>query len=141
MVSTIFNTPLSQAVQLTGGCNRCEAVFCRRHPQLSSSIYLERSIIKMWTLGIDIAKRKHVATLLDDDGKKVFKNFAVMNTMDGVNMLLGKLKETDNSKKNLLIGMEATGHYWMTLYHYLANGGFQVRLINPLNGNPSRNFL
>ena len=94
----------------------------------------------MWTLGIDIAKRKHVATLLDDDGKKVFKNFAVMNTMDGVNMLLGKLKETDNSKKNLLIGMEATGHYWMTLYHYLANAGFEVRLINPLMTAARRNM-
>ncbi len=93
----------------------------------------------MWTLGIDIAKRKHVATLLDDDGKKVFKNFTVMNTMDGVNMLLGKLKETDNSNKNLLIGMEATGHYWMTLYHYLANAGFQVRLINPLITAARRN--
>jgi transposase len=93
----------------------------------------------MWTLGIDIAKRKHVVTLLDDDGKKVFKNFTFTNTMDGVNMLLGKLKETDNSKENLLIGMEATGHYWMTLYHYLANAGFQVRLINPLMTAARRN--
>jgi hypothetical protein len=31
----------------------------------------------MWTLGIDIAKRKHVATLSDDDGKKVFKKFYI----------------------------------------------------------------
>jgi len=93
----------------------------------------------MWTLGIDIAKRKHVATLLDDDGKKVFKNFAFTNTMDGVNMLLGKLKQTDNSKENLLVGMEATGHYWMILYHYLANAGFQVRLINPLMTAARRN--
>ena len=93
----------------------------------------------MWALGIDIAKRKHVATLLDDDGKKMFKNFAFTNTMDGVNMLLEKLKETDNSKRNLLIGMEATGHYWMTLYHYLANAGFQVRLINPLMTAARRN--
>ncbi len=71
--------------------------------------------MKMWTLGIDIAKRKHVATLLDSDGKKVFKTFVFTNTMDGVNLLFEKLKETDHSKESLLIGMEATGHYWMTL--------------------------
>ena len=94
----------------------------------------------MWALGIDIAKRKHVATLLDDKGKKVFKNFSFTNTMDGVNLLFEKLKETDNSKENLFVGMEATGHYWMTLYHYLANAGFQVRLINPLMTAARRNM-
>jgi len=30
----------------------------------------------MWTLGIDIAKRKHVAALLDERGKRAFKNFS-----------------------------------------------------------------
>ena len=54
-------------------------------------------------MGIDIAKRKHVATLLDDDGEKVFKNFAFTNTIAGVNMLFGKLKKTDNSNKERLL--------------------------------------
>jgi len=36
--------------------------------------------------------------------------------------------------------MEATGHYWMTLYHYLSNAGFQVRLINPLMTAARRNI-
>jgi len=28
----------------------------------------------MWTLGIDVAKRRHNATLLDEEGKTVFRN-------------------------------------------------------------------
>ena len=47
----------------------------------------------MWTLGIDIAKRKHVAALLDDNGKRVFKNFSFANTMEGVNRLLDRINQ------------------------------------------------
>ena len=93
----------------------------------------------MWTLGIDIAKRKHVAALLDDNGKRVFKNFSFTNTMEGVNRLLDRINQVGFSTKNLLIGMEATGHYWMILYHYLSSAGFQVRLINPLMTAARRN--
>lgn len=94
----------------------------------------------MWTLGIDIAKRRHVAALLDDSGKRVFKNFSFANSMEGVNMLLARIQQIGFSVENLLIGMEATGHYWMTLYHFLANAGFQVRLINPLMTAARRNI-
>lgn len=93
----------------------------------------------MWTLGIDIAKRKHVAALLDDNGKRVFKNFSFTNTMEGVNRLLDRINQVGFSIENLLIGMEATGHYWMILYHFLSNAGFQVRLINPLMTSARRN--
>jgi len=93
----------------------------------------------MWTLGIDIAKRKHVAALLDYNGKRVFKNFSFTNTMEGVNRLLDRINQVGFSKENLLIGMEATGHYWMILYHFLSNAGFQIRLINPLMTAARRN--
>lgn len=94
----------------------------------------------MWTLGIDIAKRKHVAALLDENGKGVFNNFSFANTMEGVNLLLARIRQVGISMENLLIGMEATGHYWMTLYHFLLNTGFQVRLINPLMTSARRNM-
>ncbi len=93
----------------------------------------------MWTLGIDIAKRKHVAALLDDQGKRVFKNFSFANSMEGLDLLMTKIKQVGFSNENLLIGMEATGHYWMTLYHFLSTMGFQIRLINPLMTAARRN--
>ena len=93
----------------------------------------------MWTLGIDIAKRKHVATLLDDKGKRAFSNFSFASTMEGVNLLIAKIKQIGFSTENLLIGMEATGHYWMTLFQYLVHADYQVRLINPLMTAARRN--
>lgn len=93
----------------------------------------------MWTLGIDIAKRRHVATLLDENGKKVFTNFSFANSNEGLTLLMTRIKQVDISKSNLLIGMEATGHYWMILYHCLNDAGFQVRLINPLMTAARRN--
>jgi len=94
----------------------------------------------MWTLGIDIAKRRHVAALLDDNGKRVFKNFSFGNTIEGVNLLMTKVQQVGFATENLLIGMEATGHYWMSLYQYLSSAGFQVRLINPLMTAARRNI-
>ena len=93
----------------------------------------------MWTLGIDIAKHRHVATLLDENGKKVFTNFSFANSNEGLMSLMTRIKQIDISEENLLIGMEATGHYWMILYHCLNDAGFQVRLINPLMTAARRN--
>ena len=38
----------------------------------------------MWTLGIDVAKRSHRATLLDEDGQAVCRNLAVEQSRQGV---------------------------------------------------------
>jgi transposase len=93
----------------------------------------------MWTMGIDVAKHRHVATLLDEQGKRVFKNFSFPNSHEGLNSLLDRIRQVGISAKNLLIGMEATGHYWMVLYHRLSEAGFQLRLINPLMTAARRN--
>jgi transposase len=93
----------------------------------------------MWTLGIDIAKRRHVATLLDDAGKRAFKNFSFTNTNEGFQLLNNRIQTIGISADNILIGMEATGHYWMILYHCLCDAGYQVRVINPLMTAARRN--
>lgn len=93
----------------------------------------------MWTLGIDVAKNRHAATLLDETGKRVFKNFKFANTHEGVDSLKRRLQEMEISKQNILLGMEATGHYWMVIYHFLSEAGFQVRVINPLMTAARRN--
>lgn len=93
----------------------------------------------MWTIGIDVAKRCHVATLLDESGKRVFKNFSFSNTQQGFESLHDRIQAVGVSIDNLLIGMEATGHYWMIVYHWLCAAGFQVRVINPLMTAARRN--
>ncbi len=93
----------------------------------------------MWTLGIDVAKRRHVATLLDEAGKRVFKNFSFAQSREGFKSLQHRIEVVDISTDNILIGMEATGHYWMILYHCLADAGYQVRVINPMMTAARRN--
>lgn len=86
----------------------------------------------MLYLGIDIGKRTHVASLIDENAKVLFKAFSLANTADGANSLLEKLYLHISNKKDVEIGMEATGHYWLSLYSFLVEEGFAVHVVNPL---------
>ena len=94
----------------------------------------------MWTLGIDVAKRSHRATLLDQDGQAVFRNLAVAHSRDGIELLCQRLSETGQPAADIRVGMEATGHYWMVLYETLVQAGYSVEVINPLVVAARRNI-
>lgn len=83
----------------------------------------------MFYLGIDIGKNTHVASLVDDKKKVIFKAFSFSNSIDGAESLILKLEAFKNE---LEVGMEATGHYWLSLYSYLVEKNFTVRVINPI---------
>ncbi|HBG4224317.1 TPA: IS110 family transposase [Clostridioides difficile] len=83
----------------------------------------------MFYLGIDIGKNTHVASLVDSKKKVIFKAFSFSNSIDGAESLIRKL---ETFKNELEIGMEATGHYWLSLYSYLSEKNFTVRVINPI---------
>lgn len=83
----------------------------------------------MFYLGIDIGKNTHVASLVDDKKNVIFKAFSFSNSIDGAESLILKLEAF---KDELEVGMEATGHYWLSLYSYLVEKNFTVRVINPI---------
>lgn len=83
----------------------------------------------MFYLGVDIGKNTHVASLVDDKKKVIFKAFSFSNSIDGAESLICKLEPF---KSKLEIGMEATGHYWLSIYSYLVQKNFTVRVINPI---------
>jgi transposase len=86
----------------------------------------------MFYLGIDIGKNNHVASLIDEKAKTLFKAFSFSNTVDGGESLVSKLNNFTISTNNIEIGMEATGHYWLSLYSFLVEKGFIVHVINPI---------
>ena len=86
----------------------------------------------MFYLGIDIGKNNHVATLLAENGKPVFRAFSFSNTTDGGESLLAKLAAHDIPPDNLEIGLEATGHYWLAVYSFLHGRSFKIHVINPI---------
>lgn len=83
----------------------------------------------MFYLGIDIGKNTHVASLVDDKKKVIFKAFSFSNSIGGAESLILKLEAFKNE---LEVGMEATGHYWLSIYSYLVEKNFTVRVINPI---------
>lgn len=83
----------------------------------------------MFFLGIDIGKNTHVASLLDEKAKIIFKAYSFANTLDAAEALLVKLEPY---KDSLEIGMEATGHYWLSLYSFLVEHNFIVHVLNPI---------
>ncbi len=74
----------------------------------------------MFYLGIDIAKNTHVASLIDEKGKTIFKGFSFSNTTEGGKSLLEIIKK-HSEFTDVTVGMEATGHYWLSIYSFLSN--------------------
>lgn len=86
----------------------------------------------MLFVGIDIGKNNHVASMMDEKGKVVFKAFSFSNTTDGGNALFSKLSSFSSDPSDFEIGMEATGHYWLSVYSFLFEKGFLLHVINPI---------
>ncbi len=81
-------------------------------------------------VGIDIAAATaEVAT--QRPGAKASKSFQIDQTPEGFNCLVNKLQATDYDPSRILVVMEATGSYWISLATRLAHDGFQVSVINP----------
>lgn len=86
----------------------------------------------MFYLGIDIGKRSHVASMLDDGKKPLFKAFSFPNTTEGGESLVAQIERFAADKGDVVIGMEATGHYWLALYSFLLDKGYLIHVINPI---------
>ncbi|MBC8205160.1 MAG: IS110 family transposase [FCB group bacterium] len=94
----------------------------------------------MTTLGIDIAKYKHNASLLDEDSRVVFNNLKFSNDDEGLGKLLTQIEAAGKKPAEITVGMEAAGHYWILLFQHLSQRGFDVQLINPLITRARRNI-
>ncbi|MDO5765282.1 MAG: IS110 family transposase [Elusimicrobiales bacterium] len=86
----------------------------------------------MFFVGIDIGKNNHVTSVMDETGKVVFKAFSFPNTSDGGNALFSKLTSYSLNSSDFEIGMETTGHYWLSVYSFLFEKGFLLHVINPI---------
>ena len=83
----------------------------------------------MYYCGIDVAKRKHAIALLDEHGRPVQHALTIENTRAGFDQLLQALAGLNGP---VLIGLEATGHYWWALYDDLTHHEHRVVVLNAL---------
>ena len=63
----------------------------------------------MYIVGIDIAKRKHEAAVIDGDGAVIIKPFSFTNNCSGYNRLLAMLAKAKLPLDEVSFAMEATG--------------------------------
>lgn len=89
-------------------------------------------------VGIDIGKWNHQAAFLELSGKETARSLAFQNTSEGFQSLLESLATFD--KGQTVIGLEATGHYWLALFSFLVDNGWTVKVINPMQSDALRNM-
>ena len=83
----------------------------------------------MYYCGIDVAKRKHSAMVLNEKVETMQQNFTFKNDREGFDKLLSLLKPFSG---DLVVALEATGHYWLSLYECLSTANYPVVVLNPL---------
>ena len=96
--------------------------------------------------GIDIGKNSHYYTVVrKEDGEVLSEPSRISNDQKGFEQLISCIRKYP--KKDVLIGMEDTGHYHFPLLKYLLDKEYNVALINPVitdltrkaNGSISKN--
>lgn len=91
-------------------------------------------------IGIDIAKRKHVARAIDDRGMDLTKRLVFTNTQDGFEQLMewANRLSKNHDRPHIMMGMEPTGHYWLNLAYYLKAKGIKTVVVNPMKVKRSK---
>ncbi len=99
-------------------------------------------------VGIDVAKRRHVAAIRFPDGG-IIKPFSFQNDRQGFERLINRVEQArfESSARGSLFALEATGHYGHALQHYLLRRDRSVVGVNPshtkrvkelLDGSPEK---
>lgn len=83
--------------------------------------------------GVDIAKTDHVIGAVDDSGEEVARPMAFKNDEAGFEKCASWLEGVAESPEGVTVAMEATGHYWMACFSYLAARGYAVVVVNPVH--------
>lgn len=87
-------------------------------------------------VGVDIAKNVHWAGIILPNGREIKKSFSFKNNKKGFKSLVEEVKKilTMMNLKNVIIGMEPTGHYWKPFARYLK----RVEWIKVVTVNPKK---
>lgn len=83
--------------------------------------------------GVDIAKDDHVIGAIDDSGEKLCKPLAFKNSESGFAKCIAWLEGVAENPEDVVVAMEATGHYWMACFSCLTFQGYTVVVINPVH--------
>ena len=92
----------------------------------------------MFYCGIDIAKHSHEASVIDTEGKPLLDSISITNTQEGCEKLYSLFERLSIARDDVIIGMETTGHYWLSICEHLTEQNYDVRVINPIQSDAFR---
>ena len=72
----------------------------------------------MFYLGIDVGKNNHEAGFIREDGIHVGKSMRFSNSQEGFDALSTFIINRLPDGESFCVGMEATGHYWLSPVSY-----------------------
>jgi len=113
-------------------------VVCRKEKRMTSPVKTLQGVIVMFYAGIDIAKHKHEASVIDASGQALLDSISFGNTKAGCEKLLALFERLGVERETVLIGMEATGHYWLSVHAFFIELGYDVKVINPIQSEAFR---
>ena len=87
-------------------------------------------------VGVDIGKSFHCAAAINARGNVLLKPVKVLASVEGFTAFEARLRQLGD-KTAVLIGLEASGHYWMSLWRFLLERDWQVQVFNPLLSSKS----
>ncbi len=102
----------------------------------SKSLEVKRHFIKdKIIIGIDPAKKKHQAVILDTSGIPVCNSFKFTNNYQGFHYDIWKIIKThitNLNPVNVVFAVEISINLWQKLCHFLWQKGFTVVMVSPL---------
>lgn len=91
----------------------------------------------MILVGIDVGKNSHMFCAMDQSNREILVDpLSFKNNKEGFMFLIEKIKPYTN--KDILIGMENTGHYHFNLLKFLLDAKYTIALINPITTDLTR---
>ncbi|MDQ0163863.1 IS110 family RNA-guided transposase, partial [Aeribacillus alveayuensis] len=91
-------------------------------------------------IGMDIAKQKHYAAMVDARGRELKKRFPVFQSRAGFEQFYALIQEAmrEFGKTEVIVGIEPTGHYWLNLAYFLEEKGIPLVMVNPMHVKRSK---
>lgn len=82
--------------------------------------------------GVDIAKYDHVISAVAETGETLTRSLSFKNSTEGFKRCLTYLRGLSDENDEVLVGLEATGQYWLACFCFLQEQGYDCVVINPM---------
>ena len=95
-------------------------------------------------IGIDPAKARHQAVIIDENGIRIGKSFSFSVNYRGFHTTLWEQLSfylPTYQEEDLIFAIECSCNLWCTITHYLISSGYEVVLVSPLSTYHSRVLL